>query len=162
MIKKVFVFILSVAALACMLSGCVCIPTRVPIEYRSRMTVYVSNDVKKDANFVNSITASDLAVSQKLVDTYSYIIQSNKVRNEVLALSGVSSDFTVEINPLNETQVIEIWVIASQPQIAYDVSCAYAQVIPHAIEEIVEGSSVKLIDAPRMPTVPSAYKWAWG
>ncbi len=160
MMKKCLLCCICLAIIMFMLSGCVCIPTRVPEEYQSRMTAYVNNRSIINDSY-SSISATDITASQRLVDTYLTIIQSSKVRNEVIALSGISSEFTVEVNSLNETEVFEIVVKSPDAQIAYDVCCAYAEVIPHVVEEIIDGSSLRIIDVPQMPKEPSAYKWSW-
>ena len=160
--KKLFWLGILILLIGCMLTGCVCIPRRMPETYQCRVRLYVNNsDISVGGSGID-LNAPDLATSQSLVKTYGAILQSQRVRTEVVAYSGVTAEFTVTIEPLDETEVLELIVETANPQDAYDLACAYAELAPEAIENIVEGSSTKIIDYPLYPQEPASYRWEFG
>lgn len=160
--KRLFFIGISILLIGCMLTGCMCIPRRVPETYQCGITIYVNNSTLSLDGSTTTITAGDLATSQSLVKTYGAILQSQRVRTEAIELSGVTAEFTVTTEPLDETEVLCLIVETANPQDAYDLACAYAEIAPEAIGQIVEGSSTKIIDTAVMPQEPASYRWEFG
>ena len=158
--KRFCAFGLCVAVVAAVLSGCCCIVNRIP-EYQSSIRVYVNNSSLLIGDSVD-LSSTDLATSQRLVETYCNIVQSEKVKNAVTEYCGISSGYTIETKVMEGTGVFQILVKSENPQIAYDVACAYAEVVPACLENIIAGSSAKLIDMPTYPQEPSGYRWEFG
>ncbi len=128
--------------------------------YKSRITVYVNNAVQyADRNDV-AISATDLATSQRLVSTYINILKSDFVLDEVAKNVGASS--AAEIRSmmtsaaLEETEVFEVVITNSSKQKAKQIAEEIAKVAPGKIQTIVEGSSTKIIDQPKLATAPSS------
>jgi len=48
----------------------------------------------------------------------------------------------------DETEIISVYVVDTDPQLAYDYAQTIAKIAPVYIAEIVEGSSMKIIDLP--------------
>lgn len=129
--------------------------------YQSRITVYVNNTVFTNSNNNLSISATDLATSQRLVATYINILESNFVLDPVaekvghgLTASHIRS--MIMAAPLDETEVFEVRVSNSDPQLAATIANAIAEVAPEKIEEIVVGSSTKIIDVAKVAAAPYA------
>ena len=131
--------------------------------YQSRITVYVNNTVITNANNNLSISATDLATSQRLVATYINILESNFV------LDPVAEEVTKEVGykltashirsmivaaPMDETEVFEVRVSNADPQLASKIANKIADVAPEKIEEIVVGSSTKIIDRAKPAASP--------
>lgn len=123
-------------------------------QYDASTTFYVNN-VSSGENST-TITQSDLNASVQLVDTYSAIIKSNTVLNKVLE----EVDAEIEIEELKEkisaqsvdkTEVFQVIVRDSDPKMAAKIANAIADVAPQQIAEIVEGSSVKVVDYAEIP-----------
>ena len=126
--------------------------------YRSRITIYVNNMMENSNTNNHTITANDLATSQRLVSTYINILKSDRVLDVVAAeVGGVSaSDIRSMLTAasLNETEVFEVNISNSDPQLAATIANAIAKIAPRHIEDIVEGSSTKIIDEAKVASVP--------
>ena len=119
--------------------------------YRSGFTAYVNNQhaqVNKD-----SVTYSDLNAAKQLVDTYKRILRSNTVLTA--AADSINSDLSygqlkkmVTTENQGDTEIISVYVVDNNPQRAYDLANAIANTAPQYMAEIVEGSSMKIVDYP--------------
>ena len=123
-------------------------------KYQSGFTAYVNNQTQ----FVrDSLTSSDILASQKLVLTYSKILTSDTVLEA--AANELGEDYTydrlngkISTNVMDETELIRVNVLASSPEEAYDIAAAVSKASPDCIQNIVEGSSMRIIDYPKFPT----------
>ena len=131
--------------------------------YRSRITVYVNSS---QGNTLN-ISATELATSQRLVLTYIEMVKSETVLEEVekeLALSNSTGKTLsaaqiksmITSAPLEETEIFEVVVSSSDPQLSCDVANAIGKVAPGKIEEFVKGSSTTIIDWAKPAKAPYA------
>lgn len=127
--------------------------------YKSRVTMYVNNN-KEQVFISNSISATDLATSQRLVPTYIHIIKSDHIMDMVAekvgAKSGSSIRGTLTASPLDETEIFEVVITHSKPAVAQKIAQAVMEVVEQEAPNIVEGSSVKPIDSPKIATSPSS------
>ncbi len=128
-------------------------------QYTATVTLYVNNYNNTDSS--TSISSGDLTASAKLVDTYIAIIKSNTLLSEVASNAGVS--YTTEelygmlsASSVDSTEVFNVNVTCDSPAEAADIANAIAEVAPSHIAEIVEGSSVKVIDRAKVPTKRSS------
>lgn len=130
--------------------------------YRSGFTAYVNNysgvvvSGSEKVNQNKKLTTSDITASQSLVKTYSKIILSRTVLTE--AASRVNSNYTVKqlsnmvsTSTEDETEVIGVYVTADDPKVAAQLASAIADVAPEMISQIIEGSSMQIIDEPLVP-----------
>lgn len=128
--------------------------------YRSRITVYVNNTAVENNNHNNnSISATDLATSQRLVATYINILKSDRVLQPVADSvgGGVTPSYIRSLmtaSSLEETEVFEVVIAHSDPELAAKIANAIADVAPDHIAEIVEGSSTKIIDRAKVASIP--------
>ena len=117
------------------------------------MCIYsVNNESNKT---MNKVLGSDITASQMLVDTYIVMLKSNTVLNEVsniLVESGLK-DFDAEklrdcitAKSIDETEVFEIKVKATDPHQTYIIANVIADVSPKLIQTFVEASSIKVVD----------------
>lgn len=125
--------------------------------YRSRITVYVNNTVVTNGN--NQISATDLATSQRLVATYINILESNRVLDPVAekvgrGLTASHIRAMMAAAPMDETEVFEVQISSSDAKLAATIANAIAEVAPEKIEEIVVGSSTKIIDYAKVAASP--------
>lgn len=58
----------------------------------------------------------------------------------------------VSTNTEDETEVIGVYVTAEDPKVAAQLASAIADVAPQMISQIIEGSSMQIIDEPLVPT----------
>lgn len=131
--------------------------------YHSRVTVYVNSN---QGNTVN-ISAAELATSQKLVYTYIEMVKSETVLEEVakeVAANSITGKkptapeikAMITSAPLEETEIFEVVVSNSDPQLACDIANAIGKVAPGKIEEFAVGSSTKIIDWAKIASAPYA------
>ena len=124
-------------------------------KYRASATLYVNNSAGKNESA--SVSSADLAASAKLVDTYSAIIKSNAIMDRVVAQLGedITSEQIVDrlsTKSVNNTEVFTVSVTHENPTTAVKIVRLITEIAPGQIGEIVEGSSTKIIDYPKMPT----------
>lgn len=122
--------------------------------YQASITVYVNN--LAGSEHVDSITSSNLQAAQKLVSTYATIIKSDTVLDGVIARSGLSytaDDIRERLSTqqVGDTEIFKIFVLHEEPQEAARLANAIAEEAPAVIEDIVVGSSAKIVDYAKIP-----------
>lgn len=123
-------------------------------KYTATVTMYVNNYNNKDSS--TTITSGDLSASAKLVDTYIAIIKSNTLLNEVAQEARVSYssgvlEKMITASAVDSTEVFDVNVTCESAAEATRIANAIATVSPDYIADIVEGSSVKVIDMAEVP-----------
>lgn len=127
--------------------------------YEASVTIYVNNSGRDQK--VDYITNSNLETSQKLVNTYIYIIRSDTVLEKVNHVS----DFGMTAKELRsclrasqkgQTEIFDVKITHKDPEMAARIANAVAEVAPGEIENFVVGSSTKVIDYAKVPTQPSS------
>lgn len=123
--------------------------------YRSGFTAYINNQ-KAQSSDKSVLTNQDLVAAQSLTKTYSHIICSNSVLSA--ALQSIDSDLTfkefsrmVSTKIEDETELITVYVVNRDPQLACDLANAIVKTAPSYMSDIVEGSSMKIVDYPQVP-----------
>ena len=116
--------------------------------YASSVTIYVNNTYL-DNN--QGFSSSQLTAAQDLADTYMVILKSRSVLDKVaeqtnLGYSGKTLGKMIEAQAINETEVFEVEVTCADYKHAAIIANAIADVLPGRIAEVVEGSSVKVVD----------------
>lgn len=124
-------------------------------QYEASITMYVNNKTSTEGN--STLTQSDLTASAHLVDTYSAILKNVSVLRDVIADAEVSLEVTelekmISISSVNNTEVFEIAVTYQDPKAAARIVNSIAVIGPERISEIVEGSSVKIINLADIPS----------
>ena len=127
LLKKLWLIIL----VGLILGGAVFVGTKVLIKptYRSGFTAYVNNKQGKEST--DYLTSSDVTASKQELDA-SYNTLQKLVSTEVK----------------DETEIISVFVVDTDPQFAYDYAQAISKTAPQYMAQIVEGSSMKIIDYP--------------
>lgn len=125
-------------------------------QYRTNISIYVNNT---NTNQILGISSSDLATSQRLVDTYIDVLKSDLVLDQVaqkleLNISAAALRSMILAESPKGTEVLMVYVSNPDRYLAAKVANAIADVAPDAIAEIVVGSSAKVIDRAKVPNVP--------
>lgn len=123
--------------------------------YTATIRLYANN--KTEAS--NSLTSSDLTAAKSLVDTAISIIQSDSVIGKITEKTkyGYNNEQIKNMmtaKSINGTEVFELSITGHSPEECADIANTIADVAPFKISEIVEGSSVKIIDRAKIPSVP--------
>ena len=123
-------------------------------QYEASVTMYVNNRITSENS--TTVSQSDLNASVQLVDTYSAIITSKSVLQEVIQEANVG--LTVEelqevisTSSVNDTEVFDVTVLHEDPKAAARIANAITTIAPDQISQIVEGSSVKVVDHADIP-----------
>ena len=116
--------------------------------YASSVTIYVNNTYVYNTQ---GFSSSQLTAAQDLADTYMVILKSRSVLNKVaektnLGYSGKALSGMISAHAINETEVFEVEVTCTDYKHAAAIANAIADVLPDKISEVVEGSSVKVVD----------------
>ena len=98
------------------------------------------------------VTSDQINSAEKLVDTYSVIITSDTVMDQVISNLSMEHNYKedvkfVGVEPVNGTQVMEISVLATDPQVAQKVCTQITQVAPGVIVQAVKAGSMELVSA---------------
>jgi len=106
------------------------------------------------------LTANDVALNQKLVSTYSEIIKSKKVLNEVI--TNLSLDITAEsisenvtISPVKDSEVINITVLNADPTKAADIANEIINSFAKQVKEIYKIENVNQVDKAEPSLLPN-------
>lgn len=137
-------------------------------QYQAKAMMYVNNSSFSVGSTSFSISSSELTAAKSLLDTYVIILKSRTTLEKVLDETGL--DYTYEelssmvsASAVNSTEVFQIVATSSIPQEAELIVDTIVKILPDRIADIVDGSSVRLVDHAILPTQrssPSYTKYA--
>jgi capsular polysaccharide biosynthesis protein len=116
--------------------------------YQASIKVYVNNASQTNTGVVSQ---SELTVAKQLVQTYIVTLKSRTTLNEVIKQAGLDYDFE-ELNgmisaaAIDATEVFEVTVVSEDAKEAAQIANTIAEVLPSRITQIVDNSSVKILD----------------
>lgn len=124
--------------------------------YRSYFTAYVNNRVE---NFEGngSTSTSDLNASIGLTYLYQDIIVSRSVLLDAAEECGLDYSYSrlqsmVSTEASNDSALISVYVVDTDPALATRLAAAIARVAPIHVERMRDGSSMRILDEPTQPT----------
>ena len=123
--------------------------------YRASVTIYVNNNINNENQ--EYVSGSDLSTSQKLVSTYTNMLTSDTVLEQVAEATGLDCSASslrgmISAAQVDETEIFKVYVTNADPVEAATIANAIAQTAPDVIANFVEGSSTKIIDYAKVPT----------
>ena len=102
---------------------------------------------------------TDLQMSQKLVETYSEIVKSERIADIVIEQLGL--DLTanelnskISVSHVGSTEILKITVKDADPQLAALMANTVSQVFQQEINEMMEVDNVSTIDVAKVPQYP--------
>ena len=124
-------------------------------QYSSSAMMIVNTRQDVNAN----VTSDQINSATKLVSTYSIIIKSDTVLQQVIDNLGLNLTYAqlnkrVTVAAVDDTQVMKITVQSDSPEWARQVCEQIITVAPDVIKEAVEAGSVKVISNPSLATEP--------
>lgn len=119
--------------------------------YSASADMLVNNTQQDTAN--TSITYSDLSASSSLVDTYSIILKSHNVLEQVIADLNLDCSYEslagkITVSAVDTTQVMRITVKDGDVDLALAIVTKIVELAPDAIMDTVSAGSVKTVDDP--------------
>ncbi len=133
----------------------------IPPKFTASAMLYVNNSSISVGGASISISNQDLTAAQSLVNTYVVILNSRNVLEDVIADTGVAYSYEdvkdmISAAPVDSTEVFEIRVRSTDPQEAELIANSICRLLPEKVEDIVDGSSVRIVDYAVIPSVKSA------
>lgn len=117
-------------------------------QYAARTRMYVNN-VYVDAPYVSS---SQIAAAKDLAETYIVILKSRDMLMDIQKCSGLeysASELNAMISAqtINKTEVFQVTVTCENYEHALIIADAVAQILPGRISEIMQGSTVEVVES---------------
>lgn len=114
-----------------------------------------------------TITTNDISAASDLVDTYSVILKSHTLLDQVINELNLNTSYEqlykqISVNSVNQTQVMKISVEAQSSDEALRIVQKVVDLAPTAIENAISSGSVKTVDQPWTngnPVSPSVPKY---
>ena len=127
-----------------------------PLYSTSTTLILVNNE--NDTS--QTISQNDILLNQKLVSSYSRIVKSRLVLEQVIDNLNLEYDFEdlygeVEVASVNDTEIFEIKVTDKNADLAYKIASEITTVFDKEIKQIYKISNVSVIDGATLPTKPS-------
>ncbi len=133
--------------------------------YEARTLLYVNNSSFSVGNTSFNISTSSLSAAQELVNTYIVILKARTSLNEIIEYADLDRNYTelqdmISAAPVNSTEIFEVVVTSTDPAESEKIANAIATLLPKRIAEIVDGSSVRVVDYAIVPTSRSGPSYA--
>ena len=103
-----------------------------------------------------TITQNDILLNQKLVETYTRIIKSKLVLDQVISETGIT--YTAEelgqnvaVEAYENTEMLKISVTDSDPELAASIANSIAQVFSGEVAKIYQMNNISVIDIAQVP-----------
>ncbi len=130
-------------------------------QYQAKAMMYVNNSSFSVGSTSFSISSSELSAAKSLLDTYVIILKSRTTLEEVIEKSKIEYTYQelwnmVDATSVNSTEVFEIVVTSSNPSEAELIVDTIVEILPDRIADIVDGSSVRVVDHAVLPTQRSS------
>ena len=157
--KKKLIIIL-VTLLFMVMGGYYSIQIKVP-KYKSTTTLLLAQNSSAETQGIeNETTQTDISLNQKLVSTYSVLVKSKSVLDQVLENLNMDRSLeeelkkNIEVKAVEDTQVIEITYINEDSNVAYKVASELANVFCKKIVEIYNINNVYIVDKAEIAEEP--------
>lgn len=156
-LKRHFWLIICIVLVAASLSATITYFFITP-QYEASATLYVFNDSNRSDT---SISTTDITTSQKLIATYSVIMQSDNVIHKVIETtnlrytpSQIRKMFTG--TSVNNTEVMKVTITSSDPVDSMVLANAFIDVAPDEILRVIKAGAVEILDRAEIPQQPSS------
>ena len=130
-------------------------------QYQSSAMFYVNNSSFSmgDASF--SITSSDITASKSLVKSYIVILKTQQTMDDIIDYTGIDRTNgellqMISAESVDNTEIFKVVIESSDPVEAKKIADAISYILPKRISSIIEGTSAKVVDMPRVPVSPSS------
>ena len=126
----------------------------------SSSTTLVLAGAESGAETTNSITTTDITLNSKLVSTYSVLVRSKDVLNQVISNLGMDISWeslknNVSVSAVEDTEVIEISVTTENAENSAKIANETAKVFTEKVAEIYNINNVHVVDEAEVSNAPS-------
>ena len=125
--------------------------------YEASVLMYVNNSQLSVGATAIKLTSSDISAARGLVETYQVILKARMTLEDVIRIGELDCTYEklkgmIQTESVNETEVFSITVTCDDPHEAEHIANTIARVLPDKISNIVEGSSVRVVDYAVVPS----------
>lgn len=132
----------------------------IPKQYTASVTMYVYNQSPQQ----QQQTVSDIALSEKLVDTYMVILKSNhvlekvsdRVKEQSVNYSATALAKMIDVETVEETEVFKVSVSSYSKEHSKIIADAISQIAPEEIIRVVKAGAVEIVDMAKLPDTYSS------
>ncbi|MBE6598152.1 MAG: hypothetical protein E7638_01780 [Ruminococcaceae bacterium] len=137
-------------------------------QYKSTAMMYVNNSTLTVGSTSIGFSSGQLTAARSLLDTYVVILKTRTTFEKVIEKADLDLTYKqlqgmVSASAVNETDVFSITATSSDPAEAELIVDTIVEILPDRIADIVDGSSVRVVDHAILPTTrssPSYTKYA--
>lgn len=120
--------------------------------YSSSAMLYVNNKSFSLGGTSVSVSTAEISAAQSLVKTYITILKTRTTLEQVIEATGVNYSWQqlmgmISAGSVNSTEVFKVTVTANDPYVAAKIVNGIAEVLPERVADIIQGSSVKIVDS---------------
>ena len=154
MMRTKIVYIILITIFAGALSGIYTHFFITPV-YSARCSMCVFSNPSRTGDI--TITSNELSASSSLVKTYMDLLKRKPVMDKVAEELGTGAvTATIATKQSGETNVFDITVSSSDPQLAADTANAICKVAPAEMQKLIKAGGVSIVDTASVPTAPSS------
>ncbi len=126
-------------------------------QYNASATMYVNSSAINVGTTGISINGGQLSAARYLLDTYVVIMKTRTTLEAVIDRAGLNMSAgqlsgMISASSINDTAVFRITATSSDPAEAQLIVNTMVDVLPDRLEDIVNGSSVRVVDRAVLPT----------
>ena len=130
--------------------------------YSATATVIIVQN--NNSNASQAVTYNDVQLSQKLVSTYTQILQSEAIGDSVVANLDLYDKYEIDTEKLNKmvevkaasnTEVMNITATTKDPKLSADIANEMVSVFKKKIFDIMSVENVTVLNSAKIPTKPS-------
>lgn len=158
-LKKRWIIVVALPLIAALISGLISFFVLKPV-YQASTTLIVGKKASDSPQTAGQVLDYDvLMANQQLAKTYGMIAQSRTVELATLADLNLSLkveevDKMISVKPVPNTEILEIQVTNSSPELASSIANTMAQEFSKAVIEIKKVDSVSIVDKAVIPEKP--------
>ena len=120
-------------------------------KYQSSASFYVNSKNLDIGGVTASISSGEINAARSLVSVYIEILKSRTALNEVIRDTGVEYKYSellkmISAASVNNTEIFKVTVTSHDPKEAELIVNQIAQKMPQWISDIVDGTSVRVVD----------------
>ena len=125
--------------------------------YQAKVLMYVNNSSFTVGSTSFSMTSSEIVAAKSLVETYIVILKTRMTLNEVIATGGLDCSYgelsgMIDAASVAGTEIFSVTVTSDDPEEAEHIANTIGMVLPDKIADVVEGSSVRIVDYAVVPS----------
>ncbi len=132
-------------------------------KFQSDIVLYVTNITAHQDTTDSNVNANDINASQKLVNTYKVILQTDKAVDKLLQITGLQYKKSeilsmISFSTVENTEILRITATTNDPYLSADICNGYADIASDVIREVINGGSVQVLTRAKPdgnPTFPN-------